>query len=116
MGAKNKVISGDYLNKSIIQVSGKQASIVVGLMKQIQLNRSTVAEYEVVNEESRKSAASAVGRGLAGSLLLGPVGVLAGLSAKSKGVHIIALRFLDGKKSLIEVDDKIYKTLLTVLF
>lgn len=44
------------------------------------------------------------------------VGLLAGLSAKKKGVYIIALEFKDGKKSLLEVDDKIYKALLKKLF
>jgi hypothetical protein len=39
------------------------------------------------------------------------MGRLAGLSAKSKGTHTIALVFKDGKKSLIEVDDKIHSAL-----
>ena len=72
--------------------------------------------YEIVNEESRKSASSAVGRGLVGGLLLGSVGLLAGLSAKNKGIHTLAIQFKDGKKSLVEMDDKIYKELLKKLF
>ena len=115
MGAKNKVISGDYLNKPVVAVSGK-ALIGVGMFKQLELNKTNVVDYEVVDQESRKSAASAVGRGLAGGLLLGPVGALAGLSAKSKGTHIIAVQFKDGKKSLLEVDDKRYKAIIKNLF
>ena len=49
--------------------------------------------------------------------LFGGVGMIAGaLSAKSKGVHTLAILFKDGKKSLIEVDDKIYKNIMTAIF
>jgi hypothetical protein len=120
--SKNKVIAGDYEKKDIISVFGDIA-IVTGWGKSQPLNKDTVEGYEVVDEEKRKSAASAVGRGLvggiAGSLILGPVGLiggLAGLSAKSKGIHVLAVQFKDGKKSLLQVDDKVYKSLMKNLF
>lgn len=116
MGAKNKVIAGDYDGKHVV-VSFGIINIATGLFsKSIELNKETVAEYELVDEEKRKSATSAVGRGLVGGLILGPVGLLAGLSAKSKGVHIVAVQFKDGKRSLLEIDDKIYKAMLKKLF
>lgn len=115
MGAKNKVISGDYMNKDIM-IGGGKLYILCGFTKKIEISKSTVAEYEVVDEEKRKSATSAVGRGLVGGLILGPVGMLAGLSAKSKGIHIVAIQFKDGTKSLLEIDDKRYKELVKKLF
>lgn len=115
MGAKNAVIAGDYLNKAIV-ASGSRVCISTGLFKLLDINKTNVIDYEVVDQESRKSAASAVGRGLVGSLLLGPVGALAGLSAKSKGTHVLAIQFKDGKKSLIEIDDKKYKVIMKSLF
>ena len=115
MGAKNKVIAGDYLNCSITCFFGL-VNIVVSFKESIIMDKSTIEQYEIINEENRKSASSAVGRGLVGGLLLGPVGLLAGLSAKSKGIHTIAIQFKNGKKSLIEVDDKIYKELIKKLF
>jgi hypothetical protein len=122
MSAKNKVIAGDYDGKSILFSFGTM-EVVTGFGKMTPINKDTVDNYEVVDEEKRKSAASAVGRGLvggiAGSLILGPVGLiggLAGLSAKSKGIHIVAIQFKDGKKSLLELDDKYYKGLMKVLF
>ena len=51
-----------------------------------------------------------------GAFFLGPIGLAAGLSAKSKGIHTLAIYFKDGKKSLIEVDDKINKALVANLF
>lgn len=55
-------------------------------------------------------------RGLVGGALLGPVGLLAGLSAKNKGTHTLVIEFKDGKKSLIEVNEKIYKLLMQKMF
>ena len=111
MGAKNKVIAGDYINYSV--------SPLVHLsywFKIIAVNKETIQEYEVLDENRTKSAVSAVGRGLLGGVVLGPVGLLAGLSAKSKGIHVISIKFKDGKNSLIEIDDFIYKELIKKLY
>ncbi|MBD8037085.1 hypothetical protein H9635_10040 [Solibacillus sp. A46] len=113
--AKNKVIAGEYLNCNVMSAFG-QVSIQTGFTKSIQLDKTTISNYELITEEHRKSAVSGVSRGLIGGVLLGPVGLLAGLSAKNKGTHTLAIEFLDGKRSLIEVDEKIYKALIQKLF
>lgn len=110
MSAANKVIAGDYLNESVVSAFGEVS------INYIYWNKITIERYEIIDEESRKSAASAIGRGAVGAFFLGPVGLLAGLSAKSKGIHILAIQFTDGKKSLIEVDDEIYKEIMKLLF
>lgn len=115
MGAKNKVIAGDYQGKQVSSTFGI-VMISVGLGRSIVLDKTTVEDYELMDESHKKSAVSAVGRGLVGGFLLGPVGLLAGLSAKSKGIQIVAVQFKDGKKSLIEMDDKIYKGFMTKCF
>lgn len=115
MGAKNAVIAGDYEGKKFVN-SSKGIILAISLTKSITLNKDTVESYEVMDESSKTSAVSAVSRGLVGSFLLGPVGLLAGISAKKKGVHVVAIQFKDGKKSLIEIDDKLYKTLMKTLF
>lgn len=116
MGAKNKVIAGDYLGKGLILGMGKP-SLVVGFGKNYYLTKDVVESYELITDEHRKSAASGVARGLVGGALLGPVGLLAGgMSAKNKGVYQVAIQFKDGKKSLLEVDDKMYKALVRTLF
>lgn len=115
MGAKNKVIAGDYEGRPVSGV-GNSLYIVTGFMKTVDINRDTVESYEVVDEEIKTSAVSAVGRGLVGSFFLGPAGLLAGLTAKKKGVHVVAIKFKDGKKSLLELDDKLFKVLTRTLF
>lgn len=115
--AKNKVIAGDYNGKKVDGGGLSPAFIMVGMFKTINLDNKNVESYELITDEHRKSAKSGVARGLVGGALLGPVGALAGgLSAKSKGIYQIAIQFKDGKKSLLEVDDKIYKLIIKDCF
>lgn len=114
--AKNSVIAGDYAGKLLSCTSGR-VFISIGFFKSLELNNKAVESMEVITDEHRKSAASGVARGLVGGALLGPVGMLAGgISAKSKGIYQVAVQFKDGKKSLLEVDDKIYKALVKSTF
>ncbi|MEH7389669.1 hypothetical protein [Bacillus sp. JJ1474] len=114
--AKNKVIAGDHQGKKIMTTFGIVQIPGGFTSKGIEINQDTVEEYEIIDEKSRKSAASAVGRAFVGGVILGPVGWLAGLSAKSKGTHTLAIQFKNGERSLIEVDDKIYSSLMKKLF
>lgn len=115
MGAKNKVIAGDY-EGFLVTASFDELCIFLGINNEIKINKFSVAQYEVIDEEKRKSATSAVGRAFVGAALLGGVGLLAGLSARRKGVYTVAIEFNDGKKSLIEIDEKRYKLLLKKMF
>ena len=136
---KNTVTAGDY-NGFWVQMNGskvllvKPTGILMGLCKlflaictigislfftrsrKIPIDKTTVDSYEVIGEESSTSASSAVARGALGAALLGPVGIAAALSAKKKGMYTLAIQFKDGKKSLLEVDDAVYKMLVKVLF
>lgn len=113
--AKNKVIAGEYNGKPVVSSFGTVA--ISNGFKPVAVNSSSVESYELITDEHRKSAASGVARGLVGGALLGPVGMLAGgLSAKSKGIYQVAIQFKDGKRSLLEVDDTIYKALIKSCF
>lgn len=115
--AKNKVIAGDYEGKKVDGGGLSPAFIMVGMFKSINLDNKNVESYEIITDEHRKSAKSGVARGLMGGALLGPVGMLAGgVSAKSKGIYQVAIQFKDGKRSLLEIDDKIYKALIKGCF
>lgn len=115
--AKNKVIAGDYEGKKVDGSGMAGAFIMVGMFKTINLDNKNVKSYEVITDEHRKSASSGIARGIVGGSLLGPVGMLAGgLSAKSKGIYQVAIQFKDGKKSLLEVNDKLYKAIIKACF
>lgn len=110
MAAKNKVIAGDFKGQYVTSLLG---SVSAGYHP---LTKDYVADYQVIDEKQQKSAASAVGRGALGAFLLGPIGALAAISAKEKGTYCIAVEYTDGKKSLLEVDDKIHKAIMKSLF
>lgn len=112
----NRVIAGDYKGKGVTHTV-RGVCIVTSVFNPIVIEKSNVDNHELVTEEHAKSAASGIGRGLVGGALLGPVGLLGGaLSAKSKGTYRVALQFKDGKKSLLEIDKKIYNKLMEELF
>lgn len=115
MGAKNQVIAGDYIGKPITKLGGA-VQIYIDRNNLILLDKFSVETYDVITEDVRKSASSGIARGAVGAALLGPVGLLAGLSAKNKSTVTIAIRFKDGKNSLIEIDEKIYKTFVSGMF
>ena len=83
LGAKNKVIAGDYTGANIAMASG-QVVLNISLGNMIILNKKMVASHAVESE--------------------------------TKGNHKVAITFADGKKSLLEMDDKMCKALLSQLF
>ena len=112
----NFIIAGDYKDKGLVY-NGKQLALVTGFFKKIILDKNTLESYEVITEEHVKSATSGVARGLVGNALLGPVGMLAGvISAKNKKTYHVVLEFKDGKRSLVEIDKKIYMGLMKIMF
>ena len=113
--AKNAVIAGDYNGKQVNMAFG-QVSILAGIFKSVDLNKETVKTYEVVTDEQRKSLSSGLIRGLIGGAVLGPVGVAAAATAKNKGIYQVAIELKDGKRSLVEIDDKVYKALVKACF
>lgn len=83
----------------------------------MEVSNETVSNYEVQNSEIRKSGSSACARALLLGILLGPFGLIwAIMGAKDKYVITITLFFKDGKRSLIEVNEKIYKQIMKELF
>ena len=86
----NRVISGDYAGKQIVGGGAANAGIALGFIKQLYLNRTTVESYEVMG-------------GIAEATM-------------KKGSYQIAIQFKDGKRSLIEVDEKLYKAIVQACF
>jgi hypothetical protein len=78
---------------------------------------SELASVEVANEETARDMMGTIGWGAAGALLLGPVGLLAGLflGGKTKEVTFVA-RFKDGRKLLATTDGGSYTRVLAAAF
>ncbi len=119
MAVKNTVVAGDY--KGYIDYKNKKKGLYIygtfGFGKKIFINKETVDSYEVVGEEDKKSFGSGVVRGLVGGALLGGVGAVAGAaSGKKKTTHTVSIVFKDGTKCLCELDDFMFKNLITIMY
>ena len=76
-----------------------------------------VEEIEVASEESVKKFGGTVGWGVAGAVLLGPVGLLAGLLAGGKGKNVTFIcKFKDGRKFMATASSKIYTQIAATQF
>lgn len=113
--AKNIVLAGEHKGKTLIHIK-ETVHVGTGIFKTKPLDKSTVKAYEVVDQEHQKSSMDAMGRAVVGSAFLGNAGLLAGVGAKTKGTHTVVIEWHDGEKSLIEINDKLYKFLVADLF
>lgn len=113
--AKNRVIAGNYKGKPVkISLGSIRIS---GMLIDVKIDRKTVAHYEIIDDEIILSTASGLVRSLLGGAAFGGPGmIIGGLTAKTWNIYQIAIEFNDGKRSLIEVDDKIYKQILKKCF
>ena len=112
--AKIKVLAGDFLEGDSQYSSG---SLILKTKEHSFLGETIpITELETVDiatEESVKKLGGTVGWAVAGAVILGPVGLLAGLllGGKKKEVTFIA-KFRDGRKLLASTDSKTFTTLL----
>lgn len=113
--ASNKVIAGDYKGK-LVGGSFGDAFISLTMTKFLNLNKETVSSLTPLDDDSQINVTSAAMRGLVGELVLGPIGLVAAATAKRNGIHIVGIEFKDGKRSVVEVDDKRYKSMISSCF
>lgn len=89
----NFVAAGDFQGKAIVFIDAKKGiGIVTSLLKKnwIPLTSETVAKYDVVFDEPMKPSSTRTFR--------------------------LSVEFKDGKKSLIELEEKFYKILMNKCF
>ena len=108
--AKIKVHAGDFLKQNGSYSFG-QITLYTSAhpFKGENFPLNYIQEIEVASEESVKRVGGTIGWGAAGALVLGPVGLLAGLllGGKGKDVTFVA-KFRDGRKVLATTDSKTY--------
>lgn len=99
--------SHQYLNRFFLMETNSKKFGIIDRREKIHV--SNLAELEIASEENVKKMAGTVGWGIAGGLVLGPVGLLAGLlmGGKKKEVTFVA-KFKDNRKMLATTDNKTY--------
>lgn len=81
------------------------------------ISPSSLESVEIATEDNVKKVGGTVGWGVAGGVLLGPLGLVGGLvlGGRKKEVTFVA-RFKDGKKLLATTDRKTFKKLQALAF
>lgn len=81
------------------------------------ISASQLEAIDIASEENVKKIGGTAGWGLVGGVLLGPVGLLAGLLAggRKKDVTFIA-KFKDGRKLLATTNQKTYTKIQAAVF
>ncbi len=105
------VISGDFGRRSAVEIHGASSAnpwIRLSRVKdaaRYELNRS-IAAIQIVTDETQRDDGSAARRAVAGGLLLGEAGFVAGaLSGRSTKTLTFLCEFMDGKRILGQTDD-----------
>lgn len=75
--------------------------------------KSHIANAELCGEDN--SVGGTVARGLAGAVLLGPIGFLSGIAGDS-GSKRVQLTWTNGERSLLELNGDDYNTLVKMMF
>ncbi|MFJ4142941.1 hypothetical protein [Pseudomonas sp. NPDC089734] len=111
--AKINVLAGDFL-----QGNGEYRAGTITLVTPlfpwpgISFKHSEIQSVEIASEASNKKMDGAIGLGLAGALMLGPVGAAAGMLLASDEKEITFLATLkDGRSLLAATDEGTYQTM-----
>lgn len=111
--ARIKVLAGDFL-----QGDGEYRAGTITLVTSlcpwpgVSLKRTDISHMEIASEASGTRMEDALGLGLAGALVAGPVGAAAGVMFAGEHKEVTFLATLkDGRTLLAATDDKTYQTL-----
>lgn len=110
----NTVIAGDYQGKWIRMPNDKTVLVELGLGKTVRIDKQSVKQYDLAQQNTKTGFS--VGKAVLGAAAFGDIGVVAGAGGKQKSTYQVIVYFRDGKKSLLEVDEKIYKAITVNLF
>lgn len=118
---KNRIIAGDYQGWNIALSSSlfsKPKFYFTKTFTREEVSKATVARYDIVDRNNVSSFGRAFVYGAVGQALFGPVGMLAGILGGNKGRQsfVISIELNNGKKALLEVDERTYKEILRVLY
>ncbi|MBR5372258.1 MAG: hypothetical protein IK130_08585 [Oscillospiraceae bacterium] len=109
--AKNIVLAGDYASCRVFRMNAALAYIS-GTMKKIEdifLTPETVAGFETLTEDMIRSGKSPLLTGVLDPACLLTLRLHASEAMQKKGIYTIAVKFQDGKRCLMEIDEKVYQ-------
>lgn len=112
--SRSKVVAGDYKRQPVGLSFGSPHVTLPG-PRFLKINKDTVKSVSQVNSREEFSTLDAVASSYVASSLLGAPGIWAGAAART-GMNLICINWNDGKRSLLDVDDKVLRAILIHTF
>jgi len=113
----NKIVAGDYEGGQIFLNFGFLSLMDKNSFNQIELDKDSLISVELVTEENKKKFLGTAGWAIAGSVLLGPIGLVAGaLAGGRKKEILVACQLKDGKRFLAVVSSRVYQKMMQIVF
>lgn len=112
----NSVVAGDYQGWDVIFTFGK-LYFMRGLKKEL-ITKSLISKWEVIENVDQNSFWKSMAGAGVGNMLFGRVGAFIGAQAagNAKDNYLVSIEFLSGKKSLLQIDYKLYMTLIKYFY
>ncbi len=111
-----RVIAGDFGGKNTPAVVKPKAIVFSGCLFSRKLRCRDIVSIEVVDDSNKANIAGAVGGGLAGLLLAGPIGMLAGSILGGRGKeHVLLIQDRQGRRLLGVVNHNEFEILLPIM-
>lgn len=118
-----KLLSGDWPADSPVVIKKSFTGSIKGIMFQKGLfsydtiPMSEIKIAELVTAENSMSIGKKLGWGIAGAVLLGPIGaIIGGVAGGNSKTRIVAVSFSDGRKALIKGSAKEVEPLIAAGF
>lgn len=111
MKTVNVVLEGEWKGKEVFYSSSSKKIFVVGGRS---VQKDTVASYVVIDETNKDQYS--FWKGALGVALLGGLGAIAGVRGKKRTEYLIAINWKYEDKSLICIDDELYKKFMMAMF
>lgn len=114
----NLVIKGDYKNFLLCVSKNSGELVLENNQHSIDLSSDNINKYEVIHTEYGKNIIDIIARIIIGVYLLGYLGVVAGFTANNtyELYRVVSVEFKDGKKSIIKMNKKHFRKLLSTTY
>ncbi len=107
----NYVLEGKYKSKKILGGSILDIDIDIDLMPIV---KRYISSYTIIDETNKDQYS--FWKGALGVALLGNIGAIVGIGGKNKMEYLIEIKWKDGDKSLIFIDENYYKIFIKSMF
>jgi hypothetical protein len=110
---KIKILAGDFLDGYAAYEPGLiTIETVVYPWPGLKISTQEIRDVALVSENSRRSVSSSVSLGLAGAMVLGPIGAVAGLMLAGEEEEVtFSLALRDGRSMLCAADGRTFRNI-----